>query len=825
MAVDLATLALRVDSLEVAQAERRLDDLVKAGGRAEKATGTLASASKALAATLATLKVADLARESALMAARYETLGAVVRVVGNNAGYTGDQMRAYEQSLRSTGIAMTESRETLAKMASAHIDLSKATDLARAAQDAAVIGQINSSEAFDRMISGIRSAEVEILRGIGINVNFETAYAKMAAQIGKSAKDLTEYEKVQARTNIVLQAAAANAGVYEESMGTAGKMLSSMQRYTDDLKVSLGEAFGPSVTLLVDQMTIALKDANKEVVSGQSTVQEWGRNFLSIVISVEAEIIRLAMLIDKAGGTLTTLATRAGQTYDFVKNLPNNAANGIMDLLDPNQNVHDDIATSESALTAWGKRWNKTYEDRYNAGDKALQALADREYQLLNATNATSNANEQARMKAGAAARTAAEEEEKAMSAKKKAEESAKKAASEAEKQAREYQAVIDRLLPLEAAQRDYNESLAALDKMDPTHQTERYKIALENLNREYRDSAENAGRYAKEVEAASRAAKESELTLQGIKIDTAVAGGQLSSYDALPFQVDLLRQRLALQTDYLSNLKKSTPEEITAWNSQAEAIAQTNLQLAEQEKLLRLQDPWEAAKQGFRDYADEATKSGESIRRAMVDSLSSMEDALVQFVTTGKFEFSTLADSIISDLARIAIQRNITGPLSSALGSALSGLWGGGSTAGSTVSSNFSIDAIFSNALGGVYKTPGLSAYSNTIVDRPTVFPFAKGIGLMGEAGAEAIMPLARNGKGELGVKAANGTNVTVNVYESSSKAGTVQQRQENGVNVIDVFVDRVKSSIASDIARGNGVVTGALQSTYGLNRALGAR
>jgi hypothetical protein len=60
-------------------------------------------------------------------------------------------------------------------------------------------------------------------------------------------------------------------------------------------------------------------------------------------------------------------------------------------------------------------------------------------------------------------------------------------------------------------------------------------------------------------------------------------------------------------------------------------------------------------------------------------------------------------------------------------------------------------------NAAGGVYSGPGIGAYSGKVVDRPTIFPFAKGAGLMGEAGPEAILPLTRvNGK--LGVQASGG-------------------------------------------------------------------
>jgi hypothetical protein len=48
-------------------------------------------------------------------------------------------------------------------------------------------------------------------------------------------------------------------------------------------------------------------------------------------------------------------------------------------------------------------------------------------------------------------------------------------------------------------------------------------------------------------------------------------------------------------------------------------------------------------------------------------------------------------------------------------------------------------------------------------VVTAPTTFPMANGTGLMGEAGPEAIMPLARGADGRLGVRGAGGGNVHV--------------------------------------------------------------
>jgi lambda family phage tail tape measure protein len=130
------------------------------------------------------------------------------------------------------------------------------------------------------------------------------------------------------------------------------------------------------------------------------------------------------------------------------------------------------------------------------------------------------------------------------------------------------------------------------------------------------------------------------------------------------------------------------------------------------------------------------------------------LEDQLVSFVTTGKASFADLAKSIIADIARIAIRQAIIAPLLKGVG----GIFG----------------LTFAN--GGVFAQNGIQKFARGgIVDKPTLFPFAKGTGLMGEAGPEAIMPLRRGRDGRLGVEAAGGgggVNVTVNVDATGTRA-----------------------------------------------------
>ena len=131
-------------------------------------------------------------------------------------------------------------------------------------------------------------------------------------------------------------------------------------------------------------------------------------------------------------------------------------------------------------------------------------------------------------------------------------------------------------------------------------------------------------------------------------------------------------------------------------------------------------------------------------------------------------------------------------------------------------------------NALGGVYGAGDYSAFAkggtftNTIVQSPTFFRFAKGsgfgTGLMGEAGPEAIMPLTRGSDGSLGVSASGigGGNVEVNIpvtVYSDEPVEVNDTTDEDGQRKIEIMVG---SMINSHLA--NGKADKALKLRYGL-------
>ena len=168
----------------------------------------------------------------------------------------------------------------------------------------------------------------------------------------------------------------------------------------------------------------------------------------------------------------------------------------------------------------------------------------------------------------------------------------------------------------------------------------------------------------------------------------------------------------------------------------------------------------------GAKKYFDTISDFSKQTQDAVAGAFKGMEDALVKFVQTGKLNFSDLARSIMADLTRMLVRASLLNFLSPF--PFFDRITGG------------------KNAMGGVYDAGNkISKFAyGGIVKKPTLFPMAQGMGLMGEAGPEAIMPLKRGANGKLGVQSSGGVgNIVVNVDASgSSVQGDSAQSEQFG-------------------------------------------
>ena len=104
-------------------------------------------------------------------------------------------------------------------------------------------------------------------------------------------------------------------------------------------------------------------------------------------------------------------------------------------------------------------------------------------------------------------------------------------------------------------------------------------------------------------------------------------------------------------------------------YNRQLQALGEQYK--AEGDALLTIQSRLE-------DFAKTAGNIADGIGSAFVDAFSAGSDAVADFVKTGKLDFSSLITNFIADLARLAAQKFIFGPLSNLLGGILGGIGGG---------------------------------------------------------------------------------------------------------------------------------------------------
>jgi len=187
--------------------------------------------------------------------------------------------------------------------------------------------------------------------------------------------------------------------------------------------------------------------------------------------------------------------------------------------------------------------------------------------------------------------------------------------------------------------------------------------------------------------------------------------------------------------------------------------------------------DGYSARLQAQADYRNGARRAWANIQADAADVASATDDtltagfntardSLAEFAVTGKGTFKDFANSVIADMARIASQQAASSLLSSLVGAGVSYFGGsvgsGSSSLGASqagYSSTYFPQADGGGWSGGVQFFANGAGFTNSVVNRPTAFGMAGGdLGVMGEAGPEAIMPLARAADGSLGVRAVGG-------------------------------------------------------------------
>jgi len=219
----------------------------------------------------------------------------------------------------------------------------------------------------------------------------------------------------------------------------------------------------------------------------------------------------------------------------------------------------------------------------------------------------------------------------------------------------------------------------------------------------------------------------------------------------------------------------------------------------------------WEnGASRSLANFLDRASDVSSQTEQLFTRAFDGITDVFTQFIMTGKGGFEQLARSVVASLVKIQVQAiltsNGTGGLFSILGNVL-GLSGkAGSTPGAPLSRLGEAGIENYMALGGVYDRAGLLQSANgNIFDRATLHGYGNGkLGVLGENGPEAVMPLKRGRDGKLGLAGGGGTTVINQNFAIGDLATMRQVRQEMTKGLVAAQAARARGAGYGGAARG---------------------
>lgn len=490
-----------------------------------------------------------------------------------------------------------------------------------------------------------------------------------------------------------------NVSKYEQfapALGTAGDAFDKINSILGDLKVAFAVAFEPIFAYILrlkveipdlvkgfNYLAVALAALTSAAVIGGLIKIVDLLKVMSVVVSKNPLIaIAGALLSIGAGAAAYFGITKAQEeaqvavteatkkTGDEVKKVSRDQG----DLLDKRKKELDSILKIRSALEANFK----TARDKYDlellglglneTQKKILQEQGDIEKQTQQSLLSLKQANDALSTDAQARNRTAYEAERTAII---QNGETQKKYSAERINQLRQQEAQYKSFVESFRVFGDAEQKLLEISiasKSQTASISER--IDLENKLLFVQKSRANLMSNMKDI------AKSEQMAAQQA-IDEAVLGLDLekSSYNELTSQIykniQARVQEGQISQSLADQIVANTGNIQIAIATSSNAIAKAQQKVAEQQRTFS--SGW---KKAFNDYADSATNAATRAQRIFEKFTTGIEDAIVNFVKTGRFEFRSFVESMAEELLRSQIKQTIAG-LGKAFG--LGDLFGGG--------------------------------------------------------------------------------------------------------------------------------------------------
>jgi len=237
----------------------------------------------------------EFAKGATMQAARIEVQWRTLSLTAGNAGQSIEDMTKHIQALRAAGIKTGEALEIVTQFLANELPVENITELARRAQDMAVVIGRDSTEAFQRFNNFLQTGNSEWIRTMGITKTANQMLMEYAQTQGKVVKALTARERKEALVQGLMKETMRYEGAYEEAMKDPYKRWTSLPRLISNVTEVLGAVFVPMMGTVVDIFSDALEKierlfrvTKKEAKETGATIGEWKEGFLKLRAVVQA---------------------------------------------------------------------------------------------------------------------------------------------------------------------------------------------------------------------------------------------------------------------------------------------------------------------------------------------------------------------------------------------------------------------------------------------------------------------------------------------------------------------------------------------------------
>ena len=637
--------------------------------------------------------------------------------------------------------------------------------------DLASFRNLAEEQVFVRLMSGL-AGETEAVRRMGIDLGQAALEAELLSMgITTAAKDVDQATKVMARFNIIMRQTQDAQG---DAIRTADGLANATRRMSDtwkDVSVQLGQILLP----IAKQIVAVITELGQAFLSLNSETQKWIIVAAAAAAAIGPLLIGLGLLIRTvviAARGLAVLGVSLASITRLAAGLASGfmvAQGGLVDdigvLESQVENISDGIGRRTEALRQLTTEWQRGGQ----VDEGARSQIADLISQIEELRAARREVSAMIDQRRAAANNTPAEE---------------------------------DPLDELDGMSQTIEELLTQLDNL-PT--------GTANID----DLGGAAGRARDKLEATTLAL-ETHNTMLGASIEAYKNAGngasELSTVlniinDSYTIGEEAIRQNIDLTTDLgqewvraagsNARLQRELQAVADIYNATRTPLEIFTATVARLNHLLdRGAISWDLYLRALED-ADEAlanatqtTSDFEVVAGQMGDALgSAFEDAVV----SGN-SLRDVLQGLEQDLLRIFMRQVVMQPLMGAL-------FGTGDEGGGLFGDLFG--GLFS-AKGNAFNNGRVSAFAQGgVVNGTTAFPMAGGrMGIMGEAGPEAVMPLQRTSSGKLGVSAIGQSVVNVQVHNNVADvaSSSVSQSPNAGGGLdVAVMIDKITAENVS--------------------------